>query len=217
MNKWPIDPADVALGNLDADERDQVADLMRDPEFSARVDELSLLVNRLGDMQDDIWRRDGPPPLDPQMFEDVPEASRHGAKAPRRWWPSLAIAAAAVAVVVVAGVAGLFGESDTRTIALQPIGGTPGQATIEISGSEMHLVGTGLPASAVDTHYEAWLGRSDGSMVSIGTFTVGASGEVDGRMELDVDPADFSAIDVSLEANDGNPAHSQRSVLHADI
>jgi hypothetical protein len=36
-------------------------------------------------------------------------------------------------------------------------------------------------------------------------------------MALTVNPSDFSAVDVSVEPNDGDPTHSTRSVFHAAL
>jgi anti-sigma-K factor RskA len=135
----------------------------------------------------------------------------------RRTFTLLGAGAALAASVLV--FATLRGSSDpaVRTVALTPVGDVPGRATIEIAPKEMHLVADGLPQLPPKSVYEAWLGRADGSMVSVGTFTVDTAGHVDGRMALTVNPSDFSAVDVSVEPNDGDPTHSTRSVFHAAL
>ena len=56
-----------------------------------------------------------------------------------------------------------------------------------------------------------------GRMVSMGTFRVGGNGRVDVHMEVAVDVSRYALVDVSLEPDDGDPAHSDRSVLRARL
>jgi hypothetical protein len=53
--------------------------------------------------------------------------------------------------------------------------------------------------------------------VSLGSFSVPASGQVQVTVPLPADPSRFAALDVSVEPPDGNPAHSKRSVLRAPL
>jgi anti-sigma-K factor RskA len=50
-------------------------------------------------------------------------------------------------------------------------------------------------------------------MVSMGTFRVAADGHVDAHMPIAVDLHRYTLVDVSLEPDDGNPAHSATSVM----
>lgn len=220
MNTWPIDPVQVALDELDANER-LVAErlLADDPTFRAAVDAMRETVARVAAVEDGIWQSDGPPALDTTLFTTSAAPStipQPRPRARRRWTLLGAGTAAAVAVAAVVIVGG--GDRQAlQTIALSPVGDVPGRATIEIASRDMHLVADGLPQLPPKSVYEAWLGRGDGSMVSVGTFTVDAAGHVDGHMKLTVDPSDFSAVDVSVEPDDGNPTHSTRSVFHAAL
>ena len=65
--------------------------------------------------------------------------------------------------------------------------------------------------------YELWLLNSPDDLVSLGSFRVPASGDVDVTVPLPADPDRFAALDVSVEPPDGNPAHSSRSVLRAPL
>ena len=49
----------------------------------------------------------------------------------------------------------------------------------------------------------------------MGSFRVGRDGRVDAHMPVAVDVGRYRLVDVSLEPDDGDPAHSQRSVLRA--
>jgi hypothetical protein len=46
---------------------------------------------------------------------------------------------------------------------------------------------------------------------------VPASGEVEVSVPIPGDPGAFSALDISVEPPDGNPAHSSESVLRAPL
>jgi hypothetical protein len=54
-------------------------------------------------------------------------------------------------------------------------------------------------------------------MVSMGTFRVGDDGRVDVHMPVAVDVSKYALVDVSLEPDDGDPGHSDRSVLRAKL
>jgi anti-sigma-K factor RskA len=69
----------------------------------------------------------------------------------------------------------------------------------------------------VHDYYEAWLADDAGRMVSMGTFRVPPSGRVDVHMEVAVDVSRYALVDVSLEPDDGDPGHSDRSILRARL
>jgi anti-sigma-K factor RskA len=74
-----------------------------------------------------------------------------------------------------------------------------------------------LPAVTADGYYEAWLGRNDGGMIALGTFRPHTDGSADLLLPLPVDAGRFDFVDVSAEPGDGNPAHSDRSVVRGLI
>lgn len=51
----------------------------------------------------------------------------------------------------------------------------------------------------------------------MGTFRVASSGSVDIHMPVAVDVTRYALVDVSLEPDDGNPAHSNTSVLRGRL
>jgi anti-sigma-K factor RskA len=126
-------------------------------------------------------------------------------------------AAVAAAVIVMVVTGGGSGVPASRTIALHALGAVPGRATIEVRGSEAELRGTGMPPSGPHDYYEAWLQDRSGRMVPMGTFRVGRDGSVDAQMAVAVDLSRYDLVDVSLEPDDGNPAHSNRSVMRARL
>lgn len=68
-------------------------------------------------------------------------------------------------------------------------------------------------------HHELWLlpAEGRGDPVAIGTFRVSPDGRATASYRLPGDPADYALFDVSEEPDDGDPAHSGRSVLRAPV
>ena len=77
---------------------------------------------------------------------------------------------------------------------------------------------TGLEPSADGEFYELWLLNSADDLVSLGSFDVPASGEIEVTVPVPSGAEDsFAALDISVEPGDGKPAHSGRSVLRAPL
>lgn len=80
---------------------------------------------------------------------------------------------------------------------------------------EMLITTERLPKLAPNQFYEVWLLQpSTNKMLPVGVLPPSGSGsfELAGAVM-----SQFSAIDVSLQANNGNPAHSSRSVLRGSV
>lgn len=199
-------PAAVALGLVGEPERSLAAD---DPRFRAEVERLEATTRMLEGLDPRAWHLPEAPPLG-----GVPAPAPRRRRRVRRLAPLAGVAAAAAAVVLV--LAGRGGNGDT-IVRLQPLAGVSGRALITIRGAQAELRGRGLPPSGPHDYYEAWLADARGRMVSMGTFRVGRDGRVDARMPVAVDLRRFRQVDVSLEPDDGDPAHSAHSVLHASI
>ena len=140
----------------------------------------------------------------------------------RRW----SIAAAAAAAIVALGALGVTAvrssHSSTQSIvaqaALRPLdapASATGSVTVAADGRtrELTVRTRALARPAAQSFYEVWLlDPATSKMLPMGVlppsgngaYAVGA-GIMDG----------YSAVDVSLQPNDGNPAHSQTSVLRA--
>ena len=71
----------------------------------------------------------------------------------------------------------------------------------------------GLDPSASDRFYELWLLDADGRMIALGSFQVGDDGHAEVELPIPVEPSQYSYFDVSLQENNGDPAHSGVSVL----
>jgi anti-sigma-K factor RskA len=215
--------SDYLLGELDAEARaDFEAAIARDPELAAEVERLRPVVARLHSLDVAAWEPVGAVPPPPAVAA-VPR--------PRpRWWqrslvlrplPAAALASVLLALGIAAGLL-LEGGADApggRVIALAPVaplgGQAAGTARLAADRAAVHL--TGLPPSAEGEFYELWLLNAPDDLVSLGSFSVPVSGEVDVSVPVPGDASGFGAIDVSLEPADGDPAHSKQSVLRAPL
>jgi anti-sigma-K factor RskA len=137
----------------------------------------------------------------------------------------LAAAAAAIAVIAFGagrttapGGAPRDGASLARLTALAGERGT-GRAVLasERGARYVRLRLSDLPPVTADGYYEAWLGRDDGAMIALGTFRPHTDGTADLLLPLPVDAGGYDFVDVSAEPGDGDPAHSDRSVVRGAI
>jgi anti-sigma-K factor RskA len=207
-----FDALDVALGELEPDQREAAEARMRsDPAFRAEVERLRATVERLDAQPAHTWDPPAAPPL-----PALPERGRRSA--PRR---RLAIAVAAAALIGV-GVAGTLAvdeltrdEPSGRRVALDALSLAPGASGSADLGSGVRLTVSGLRPSRPGEYYELWLLNSAEDLVSVGTFRVGEQGSATVEFPLGVDPSGYRLVDVSVEPDDGNPAHSTRSVLRS--
>jgi anti-sigma-K factor RskA len=230
--RWPLSPAAVALELVEPDQQPLATELLaEDAAFRAEVARLRATTAALAALGEEAWAPVAPPPL---RHEALPgSAAPTVAPAPpqaatpnhhhRRLAVVTALTAAAAAVVALV-LATRGGDPPIpapppTTLALRPLPGAAGRAqlTLNSAGTEAELRAAHLRPSGAHDYYEAWLADDGGRMVSMGTFRVPASGRVDVHMAVAVDVAAYALVDVSLEPDDGNPAHSDRSVLRARL
>jgi hypothetical protein len=107
------------------------------------------------------------------------------------------------------------GSSPGLSATLVSLGQPAATGTVRMSatGSQRTMtVTTSLPAPPLATFYQVWLLRkADNKMVSVGLLAGGG-----GRYVLPAAVvARYDAVDISLQADNGNPAHSSDSVLRA--
>lgn len=161
-----------------------------------------------------------PVPDTPEWLRRIPR------RGPAGWETRRRILALAAAVVVIAGAvaAGLglsaSGPAVTNRAALHPLtapAAARGAVTVTAaSGARQVQVSTdGLPAPGRGHFYEVWLldpvtlkMMPMGALAPSGQATFGVA---TGLM------AGYSAVDISLQANNGNPAHSAVSVLRGTL
>ena len=137
----------------------------------------------------------------------------------RRRGLAAALAATFVSLAVIALAVNAVISPEEEEL-MVPIAGTElepaatGAAAIHEAGAgwwiELEL--EDLPAAAEGTYYEGWLWNDDGDGVSIGTFHLRGDDEAV-VLWSGVDPADYPAIWVTLEDEDGDPAASERVVM----
>jgi anti-sigma-K factor RskA len=222
---WPVAPAAVALEVLDDRERPLAVRLLaEDPTFRAEVDRLRATAGALATLDRIAWEPVSPPALrvPATAAAESRRGLRRGARRPPRairprLAAGLASALAAAALVAALVVAGGGDRPPSTTLALRALPGAAGSASLTISGSAAQLRGHGLPPSGAHDYYEAWLADRRGRMVSMGTFRVGRDGRVDVHMPVAVDVRRYALVDVSLEPDDGDPGHSDTSVLRAKL
>jgi len=217
---WPLPPAAVALDVLEPDER-AVADrlLADDPTFGAEVDRLRATTAALATVDPIAWDPVPPPPLRADVMAEPQVRGRRPVVAALGRRPRLAAAGVLAAAALVLALVLPRGDDGrpATTIALRPLAGVTGHASLTIAGTEAQLRGAGLPPSGAHDYYEAWLADARGRMVSMGTFRVRPDGRLDARMSIAVDVSAYVLVDVSLEPDDGDPGHSDRSVLRATL
>jgi anti-sigma-K factor RskA len=220
------------LGELDPEERAAFeAELRDDPRLRAEAERLMPLVARLEGLEPAVWEQPPEPPALPDLGRAAPPRA---ARAP--WWrrsfalrplPAAALASVLLALGVAAGL--LFGDGDGGrgavsagdVVVLAPLEGqqegAEGTATLASADDRATVRLRGLPPSEPGQFYELWLLNSVDDMVAIGSFSVPASGEIDVTVPLPGDAGRFAALDLSVEPDDGDPAHSTVSVLRAPL
>jgi hypothetical protein len=141
---------------------------------------------------------------------------------PRPGWrrgPLVGLAAALVLAVAAAAVLWAGGlwrpERAGRTVPLAGVGAVAASGRASMAGAgddrQMTVAAQGLPALRAGQYYEVWLLDPDAGTV----FPVGVlPPDGEGRFALPASVVGrYQVIDVSLEADDGDPTHSKRSLL----
>jgi anti-sigma-K factor RskA len=233
VSRWRIDPLDVALGEVaPGREAEEAARLMRDDaRFRAEVERVAPVVARLERQPADTWRAPEPPPL-------LVGSSPPPVRAPWRngfvLRPAVALAACVALLAAGAGAGLLAGElgggpqepdpavtagaEPARSVTLAALPARPdAHGVAAVSRGAVSVRVGGLAPTRGQGFCEVWLLNAPDDLVSLGTFRVGADGTARVRLPVAVDPGRFRFLDVSVEPADGDPAHSGRSVLRAEV
>jgi hypothetical protein len=182
------------------------------------AERLDLIRDMLG--REATWA-EPPPEVADRLLAAIEAERPPGESEPetnRRWLTPVAVAVGMAAIVIlVVGLTGVFSSPDQQIVAisgtdLQP--GATGEAAIREAGSGwwIRLDIADLPAADVGTYYEGWVWNDQGDGVSIGTFHLRGDPEPV-VLWSGVDPADYPAIWVTLEDEDGDPSASERVVM----
>ncbi|MDQ5894542.1 MAG: hypothetical protein QG596_803 [Actinomycetota bacterium] len=231
------------LGELESEDRKRFeAEMSADHALRALVEELRPVVSQLEALPGEAWEPVEPPPLDiaratsgrePEAplaeRESDFEATRKSPDSGRsRTWARIAGFLATGAALLLAGF--LIGNATSgddnlvapapagQELALDSLGEAPPTAEGEVrmvssEGDQMRLDVSGLKPSPENEFYELWLLGADGELIALGSFRVGEAGSRSIEVPLPVDPSSFKYFDVSIQPENGDPAHSGRSVL----
>ncbi|WP_382310121.1 anti-sigma factor [Herbiconiux sp. UC225_62] len=166
---------------------------------------------------------------EPEAAPAPPVAILRGARRPRFWIP---LAAAALVVGLVGGVgAGVWWQSTRQAEAgstlaeaeLEPFPEWPdarGSAVVQQrpDGTRQVVVDVDPAADSGSPDAplrEVWLIRTDGTgLISVG-FLDGTSGRFD--IPAGIDLAQYALVDVSAEADNGDPTHSGDSIVRGEL
>lgn len=143
----------------------------------------------------------------------------------RRRWSNQLIGSVAAALVLIAAVSlGLAISSRTpapvATASLHNLDApvtTSGLVTVQAASQEfhMHVVTVDLPAAPRNYYYEVWLLEpSTNKMLPLGLLSSSGNGDFTISKAI---MGQFSAVDISLQKNDGDPEHSSVSVLRGTV
>ena len=163
------------------------------------------------------------PALPPLILPSVHDEAQRTSGQRRR----LVVVLASAAAVIALGVLGAVGvlthhQPSTQSVVAQgslqslhaPRAAT-GSVTVLADGTTRHMIVrtrdlAGLPSQRF---YEVWLlDPATQKMLAVGVLPPSGSGDYEVTAGL---MAGYSAVDVSLQSDDGNPANSQTSVLRA--
>ncbi|MEV0287975.1 MULTISPECIES: anti-sigma factor domain-containing protein [unclassified Kribbella] len=161
----------------------------------------------------------------PATTASTPEPTTPAAPARRGYGRRTLVLAASVAAVLGVGIglgaAAVLDRDEeapppVAVVQLEPLPGKTGGGTADLiqDGNELKVSVTGLDAST--GYYELWLINADGErMVSLGVLDPAQGGTF--RIPDNLTSEGYRIVDVSLEPNDGNPAHSRDSVVRGTL
>jgi len=168
------------------------------------------------------------PPLPAEPEETaaaIPEGSVERARrgAPGRGWWRWAAAAVVASILVTTAAVAMVARRGTPTspvvsAPLHAVGGparASGSVAVFAQGSTrtLRVAARQLPAPAAHDFYEVWLlDPATQKMLAMGVLSPTGRGQYSVSADI---MGGYSAVDISLQANDGNPAHSDTSVLRA--
>jgi hypothetical protein len=162
------------------------------------------------------------PATTPPVVRDLTVA-RSRRRVPRRL--PLLLTAAAAAILGIAGTVTVIRLDDrppavavTARASLAPLQGAPANA----AGNARVLAGAGLHIHASDLplttgHYEVWLIDPDDTTKMVQLGSLNAAADVTLPIAPTVDLNRYRLVDVSAESNDGNSAHSGKSLLRGTL
>lgn len=214
MLHFDPDEFDDAAARQSAERISRLAGLLTDDDFE-RVDPPDAvwdgIVTRLRD--DAVADRAADEVADRPVVVAMAAAGRR--HRPRWAVPMVAAAAVAVLVGVVWSVTRSADDAGLVELAAAPLGELQGSgagadaALVRESDGRLHVVlsNASMPPPPAGSFYEIWL--VDHEVTDPRSLSHGSMGErLDFVVPAGVDPSAYPIIDVSLEPDDGNPAHA---------
>jgi anti-sigma-K factor RskA len=138
------------------------------------------------------------------------------------WW--FWASAAALLVVAVLGVGLLQTITDDPSSAVPLTAtamapGADGEARIEEVGEniQVELEVWGMPELREDEFYEMWYYAEDDGRISCGTFRAGPDGRTTVHLTAPASAKSYREIEITREADDGNPEASGEGVLEGKL
>ena len=207
-----------ALGDLSVEEKRKLErHLEACPECQ---DELELL-RQTHDLLKEVADGGPPPELKARVLaRATSEAPSRPGSRWRLWIP----VAAALLVVTVLGV-GLFQAITGGSPAGVPLTATAlaPEASGEVRGErageniQIELDVRGLPELGEDEYYEMWYAREDGERISCGAFRTAPEGQTSVNFTTPINARYYPEIEVTREADDGDPQASGEKVLEGRL
>jgi hypothetical protein len=161
------------------------------------------------------------------VFDSVTAGRSKWAKASMVLAPSLAAAAVLIGFVAtqwhtrINELEDLFGPMGQKIATSQLTGlNTANAASAEIFDADhrnYHLVlrAEHLPLTPPGYHYELWLSSDEGA-ISAGSFRVMGPEDNVFTFTIAVDPRNYPHFELSLEPDDGNPAHTGKTIVESN-
>lgn len=179
------------------------------PTDRERLDDLRLILGN-----EAVWS-DPPSDVARRVSDEIELGARPHVR-PRPAWLGVAVIMGALMIAVIAAATGMFSDNET-VVAMSGTEleqGAWGEAAIRAKGAGwwISLDLKDLPPAPEGAYYEGWMWSDAGSGVSIGTFHLHDDAEPV-ILWSGVDPAEYPSIWITLEAEDGDPAASDRVVM----
>jgi len=189
------------------------------------VDELAAVTSGVRDASGTTLR---PPHPDVWAAIDAEVGGRGATRRPRAWLP-VAVAAAAGLVVGAGAVLGVQalrdgGGGSGTVLARTDLAALPGQSgegsaeLVRASDALQLRVHASLQGSPGAEYHEVWLINSDGKrMYALGVLPSSGDASYWLPAPLDQQLDGYSTVDISLEPDDGDTAHSQLSLVRGTL
>jgi anti-sigma-K factor RskA len=147
---------------------------------------------------------------------EIPARSRGG------WRLWISAAALLVFAVLGAGLLWTVTKDSSEGIPLAATGPNSeggGEISGEVEEGNLHikLVVWDLPELRKDEYYELWYAKEDSGRISCGTFRAQQGGQTTVNLTAPASAVSYPEIEVTREADDGDPGSSGEKVLTGDL